>query len=81
MTGSSNTHWAAPTRPSLRNLVDVFALEWVSHPFEVAINNLNVVVSHLTSIDIDSHSLAGAWKEKPLQGALGKGRHSVMSHG
>lgn len=66
--------------PSLRNLVDVFALERASHPFEAPINNLDVVISHLKSTDIDSHHLDGARKAKPVQGAQGKGRHSVVSH-
>lgn len=81
MTGSSKTgHWAAQAGPGLRNLEDVFTLEWVSHPFEAAINNLNVAISHLKSMDIDSRSLDGARKATPGQGALGKGRHSVTSH-
>lgn len=72
--------WATQPGPGLRNLVDVFALEQVSHPFEAAINNLNVGISHLKSMDIDSRSLDGARKVTPLEGALGKGRQSVMSH-
>lgn len=64
--------WAAWTGPSFRSLVDVFASERASHPFQAPITNPNVAISHLKSIDIDSHSLDGAWKGKEPLGRGGR---------